>query len=82
MAWGALLALFLSIIAAVILYHALKKIWPLILNGIFGVIVFWVLSYIGLIKIPIDWLTFAIAAIGGIFGVVIVIILAALGVPL
>jgi len=82
MAWGLLLALAISILIAAALFYVLKKLAPLVLNGIFGILIFWLLSYFGLIRAPIDLLTFLIAAIGGIFGVLIVLLLTYLGIPL
>lgn len=80
--WGSILALLISIAIAFLLFHLLKKILPLILNGIFGLVVFWLLSNFGWIAVPISWVTFLIAAIGGVFGVIIVVVLSFLGVPL
>ena len=82
MAWGIYLALFLSICVAFILFHILKKITPLLINGFFGMAIFWMLSFYGVVKIPLDLITFLIAAFGGVFGVIITVGLAALGVPL
>ncbi len=82
MAWGALIALFLSIAAALVIYAVIKKLWPLFVNGVLGVAAFWLLSYFHIISVPIDWITFLICAIGGVFGVGVVILLVALGVPL
>lgn len=82
MAWGLVLALFLSILAAALAFHYLKKILPLVLHGLLGIALFWALSYLGIIAVPISILTFLIAAFGGVFGVLIVLVLAFLHVPL
>ena len=82
MAWGSYLALVLSIGVAYVLFHLLKKITPLLINGFFGMAIFWMLSYYGIIKVPLDIISFLIAAFGGVFGVIITVALAALGVPL
>ena len=82
MGWGLILALVLSVIIAAVIFHVLRKIAPLILHGILGLAVFWLLSYFGLLSVPIDIVTFLIAALGGVVGVIIVIVLAFLGVPL
>ncbi|MFH1094656.1 MAG: sigmaK-factor processing regulatory BofA [Candidatus Micrarchaeota archaeon] len=79
---GLFIALGLSIIIALALYWVLRKILPLIINGVLGLTVFWLLSALGLLSVPLDWITFLIAAIGGAVGVVIVLALAALGIPL
>ena len=82
MAWGLVLALFLSILAAALSFHYLKRIVPLILHGLLGIALFWALSYLRIIAVPINILTFLIAAFGGVFGVLIVLALAFIGVPL
>lgn len=79
---GTIIALAVSVLAAIILYKILKSVMPLIYNGLVGLAVFWVLDILGIIKVNIDVWTFLIAAIGGIFGVIAVIILAWLGIPL
>jgi len=82
MGWGILLALAISILIAALIFHALRKIAPLILHGVLGLLVFWLLSQFGILKVPIDIVTFLIAALGGVLGVLVVIALAAFGVPL
>ena len=82
MGWGLIIALVLSIIILAVLFHLLKRVMPLVLNGIFGVLIFWLFDYFGVMHVPLDIWTFAISAIGGIFGVLIVLALAFFGVPL
>ena len=82
MGWGIYLALALSIAVAFILFQLLKKITPLLINGFFGMAIFWMLSTYGVVKVPLDVITFLIAAFGGVFGVIITVGLAALGIPL
>jgi len=82
MALGLIIALVLSIIIAAVMFHMLKKVVPLILHGILGLALFWLLGYFNLLHVPIDILTFLIAAIGGVLGVAIVVVLVFLGVPL
>ncbi|MCX8196867.1 MAG: pro-sigmaK processing inhibitor BofA family protein [Candidatus Micrarchaeota archaeon] len=82
MSWGLLLALLISFLIAAALFHILRKILPLILHGIAGIIIFWLFSHFGIINVPIDAATFLIAAFGGILGVILVLILSFLGVPL
>lgn len=79
---GLIIAFAFSIVAAWLIYRLLKALWPLVYNGIFGIGVFWLLNYLGLINVSIDIWTILIAAIGGIFGVGIVILLTYLGIPL
>lgn len=82
MALGLMLALGLSVLVALALLWTLKRLMPLIVNGVLGLAIFWVLSQLGLLRIPLDATTFLIAALGGMAGVLIVVVLAALGVPL
>ncbi len=82
MSLGTIIALAVSIVAAVVLYKILKKIMPLIYNGLVGIAVFWILDILGIMSVKIDLWTFLIVAIGGIFGVAAVIILTWLNIPL
>lgn len=82
MALGTWIALAVSLIAAVLLYKVLKRLAPLIYNGLVGIAVFWILDILGVISVRIDVWTFLIAAIGGVFGVAAVIVLSALGIPI
>lgn len=82
MALGTIIALAISLVAAVILYKVLKKVSMLVLNGLLGVATFWILDIAGIIHVSIDIWTFLIAAIGGLVGVAVVIILTILGIPI
>lgn len=82
MGWGMMFALFLSLIVAVVVYHMFKKIMVLLVHGVMGIAIFWALSALGILKVPIDIVTFLVAAFGGVIGVATVIILSILGVPL
>ncbi|MEM2137862.1 MAG: pro-sigmaK processing inhibitor BofA family protein [Candidatus Anstonellaceae archaeon] len=82
MGYGLLIALGISILLFYLLYRVVRRIVPLIVHGIFGIAVFWLLNYLGLLRIPIDAITFLIGAFGGTLGVVVVILLAYFGVPL
>jgi inhibitor of the pro-sigma K processing machinery len=82
MGWGLILALVLSILVAAAIFHLLRKAVPLLLHGIAGIAVFWLLSTFGILQVPIDVVTFLIAALGGVLGVLIVLALSFLGVPL
>lgn len=81
MSWGILVALVVCIFAFYTVLHMTRKVIPLVLNGILGMAVFWLLNYIGVMRIPMDWVSFAVAALGGVLGVLVIIALAALGVP-
>ncbi len=82
MGWGTILALIISVGIAVALFYVLKKVAPLIINGVFGLVVFWLLSYFGILRVPLDFWTFLISALGGAVGVIIVVIFSAIGIPL
>lgn len=82
MGWGIIIALVVSIIAAVVLYKIVKNVITLVLNGLIGIAVFIILNFLGIANIPINLWTFLIAAIGGIFGIVVVIVLTFLGITL
>jgi hypothetical protein len=79
---GTIIALVISVGIAFVLFSVLKQIAPLIINGVFGLVVYWLLSYLGILKVPLDILTFLIAALGGGIGVIIVVALSAFGIPL
>ncbi|MFA6489173.1 MAG: pro-sigmaK processing inhibitor BofA family protein [Candidatus Micrarchaeia archaeon] len=80
MGTGMLFALVLSVGIFYILFHLVRKIAPLVYHGIVGMAVFWLLNFLGVMSIPMDWITFAIAALAGVLGVLIVIGLAAMGI--
>lgn len=82
MGWGLIIALVVSVLIAAVAFHLLRKVAPLILHGLLGIAFFWLLNYFGVLSVPIDIVTFLIAALGGVLGVVLVIVLAFLGVPL
>ncbi len=82
MAWGIILALIISLIVAAVSFHFLRRLAPIILHGIIGIALFWLLSYLGILHVPIGIATFLIAALGGIPGVIIVLVLSFFGVPL
>jgi hypothetical protein len=82
MGFGLWLALAASVFIAYFLFHLTKKLGALIFHGIFGMVVFWLFNYFGILKIPLDFVTFIIAAIGGVIGVALVVLFSALGIPL
>jgi len=82
MGWGLIIALFVSFLAFYTLFYLFRRILPLVLHGIVGVAVFWALSQLGLLKVPIDIATFLIAAFGGMLGVLMVVLLSLFGIPL
>lgn len=82
MGTGMLFALVLSIGVFYILFHLVRKIIPLVWHGVIGMAVFWAINFFGIAQIPMNWMTFAVAALAGTIGVLIVIGLAALGIQL
>ena len=82
MALGLYIALVASVFIAYFLFHLTKKLGALIFHGIFGLVVFWLFNYFGILKIPLDFVTFIIAAVGGVLGVGLVVLFSALGIPL
>ena len=77
-----LFALVLSVGVFYILFHTVRKIIPLVWHGVLGMAIFWALDFFGIVRIPLDWVTFAVAALSGTIGVLIVVGLAALGIRL
>ena len=82
MALGLYLALVASVLIAYFVFHVTRKFGTLIFHGIFGLVVFWLLNYFNVLKIPLDFVTFIIAAFGGVIGVALVVLFTALGIPL
>ena len=82
MALGLWLALVASVFIAYFVFHVTRKFGALLFHGIFGLVVFWLFGFFGVLKIPLDFVTFIIAAIGGVLGVALVVLLSALGIPL
>lgn len=82
------LALILVIALAFILYKTVKSVTGLIINAVVGVILLWLINFLGLMQlagrpdIPINILTVLICAIGGAFGVFLTAVLHLLGIPL
>ena len=79
---GLWLALAASVFIAYFLFHFTRKIGALVFHGIFGMAVFWLFNYLGVLAVPLDFVTFIIAAIGGVIGVALVVFFSAMGVPL
>ena len=82
MGFGLWLALAASVFIAYFLFHFTRKLGTLIFHGIFGMVVFWLFNYFGVLAVPLDFVTFIIVAFGGVIGVVLVVLLSALGIPL
>ena len=82
MGFGLWLALAASVFIAYFLFHFTRKLGTLVFHGIFGMVVFWLFNYFGVLRVPLDFVTFIIAAIGGVLGVGLVVLFSALGIPL
>ena len=82
MALGLWLALAASVFIAYFVFHVTRKFGTLLFHGIFGLVVFWLLSYFGVLRVPLDFVTFIIAAFGGVLGVGLVVLFSFMGIPL
>jgi len=82
MALGLYLALVVSILIAYAVFHFARKFSALLFHGIFGLVVFWLFNYFGVLHVPLDFVTFIIAAFGGVLGVAVIVLFSALGIPL
>jgi hypothetical protein len=82
MALGLWIALVVSVFLAFAVFHLTRKLLPMLFHGIFGLVVFFLLNYFGILKVPLDYVTFLIAALGGVVGVAIVVVFSAIGIPL
>ena len=82
MALGLYLALAASVFIAYFIFHFTRKFGALLFHGIFGLALFWLLGYFGVLHVPLDFVTFIIAAFGGLIGVALVVAFSFLGVPL
>ena len=69
----------LAILAAIVIFRAMKQLWPVIVNSIGALILLWLLNFIGL-KIAINIWSILIVAIGGFVGLLLVILLHLLGI--
>jgi hypothetical protein len=82
MALGLYLALVASVFIAYFIFHTTRKFGSLLFHGIFGLAIFWLFGYFGVLRVPLDFVTFIIAAFGGVLGVAIVLALSFIGIPL
>jgi len=82
MGFGLMLALAVSIVFFYVMFRLVKKVVPLAMHAAFGIFVFWLLKYLGVLNVPIDIVTLLIAAFGGVLGVLMVIGLSMIGIPL
>jgi len=82
MALGLYLALVASVLIAWAVLHLTRKVGALVFHGIFGLVVFWLFNYFGILRVPLDFVTLIIAALGGVAGIALVVFFTALGIPL
>ena len=82
MGFGLWLALAASVFIAYFVFHFTRKAGALVFHGIFGMVVFWLFGYFGVLHVPLDFVTFIIAAVGGVLGVALVVLFSAMGIPL
>ena len=69
----------LVILSAIVIFRAVKKLLPLVLNSIGALIVLWILNLFGL-GIAINIWSIVIVAIGGFVGLLLVVLLHLLGI--
>lgn len=69
-----------AILFVVVLFRALKKIWPLVVNSVFALIVLWLLNAIFKLGVIINIWSILVVAIGGFAGLLLVVLLHILGI--
>lgn len=72
--------LVLIALAKFILHLNLSKIFGLVVNGLIGFAILYVINYFDLIKVPINIVTCLVSGVFGIPGVILVVLLAFLGI--
>jgi inhibitor of the pro-sigma K processing machinery len=83
-----ILAILLAVAIAAALYYLLKRSLTLVINGIAGLVVLWLLNYFNVLAwfgapdIQINLVTFIICALGGLPGALVLILLHLVGIPL
>ena len=68
------------IIAKFLLHLTPKKLYAMIVNILFSLLVIWILDYFGIVSIPINWITILLVGILGIPGVLFCVVLVLLGI--
>ena len=68
------------IIAKFLLHLTPKKLYVMIVNIVFSLLVIWILNYFGIIAVPINWITILLVGILGIPGVLFCVVLVLLGI--
>jgi len=73
-----LIVLVIAILAAIVLFMAVKKLWPLIVNSAIALAALWIVNLMGL-HVAITIWSFLIVLIGGLPGLALVVLLHVLG---
>ncbi len=68
------------IIAKFLLHLTPKKLYALIVNILFSLLVIWILDYFGIVSVPINLITILLIGILGIPGVLFCVVLVLLGI--
>ncbi len=68
------------IIAKFLLHLTPKKLYALIVNILFSLLVIWILDYFGIVSVPINWITILLIGILGIPVVLFCVVLVLLGI--
>ncbi len=76
---GSIILLIICIVILGVLWYFLKNITQLILNAIIGIILLFLMNFVGLTNITIGWLSILICAVGGVPGAILLAIFNLLG---
>lgn len=76
----ALIALAIILVAKFVFKISAKTITKLIINALVGLLVIWLINFVGLVSIPLNLITCLIVGIFGLPGVIILVLLCLLGI--
>lgn len=76
----ALIALAIILVAKFVFKISAKTITTLIINALVGLLVIWLINFVGLVSIPLNLITCLIVGIFGLPGVIVLVVLCLLGI--
>lgn len=76
----ALIALAIILVAKFVFKISAKTITTLIVNALVGLLVIWLINFVGLVSIPLNLITCLIVGIFGLPGVIVLVVLCLLGI--
>ena len=76
----ALIALVIILLAKFVFKISAKTITTLIINALVGLLVIWLINFVGLVSIPMNLITCLIVGIFGLPGVIVLVLLCLLGI--